>query len=101
MNGLRPCRAAGPGEATGNGTLAEIAATMEVGGTGDIGTTLTAGRSGAMPERRALTAGERRVVPRSATLPPADSADTSTRARSRPPATSTWRSSRSATARPG
>ena len=46
MNGRRPCRSAGPGEATGNDLVAEIAAKMEVGGTGDIGTTLTAGRAG-------------------------------------------------------
>ena len=46
MNGTRPCRSARPGEATGNDTVAEIAATMEVRGTGNIGTTLTAGRAG-------------------------------------------------------
>ena len=45
MNGMRPCRSAGPGEATGNDTVTEIAATMEVGRAGDIGTTLTAGRA--------------------------------------------------------
>ena len=43
---MQPCRSAGPGEATGNDLVAEIAAKMEVGGTGDIGTTLTAGRAG-------------------------------------------------------